>query len=144
MADAARTVPVGPPTRLASNLSACVRQAFRRALAAVAPGISVRRIGREVEGVARRFGFAVVPELSGHGIGRTIHEAPSVPNYDDPFATARLEEGMVLTIEPIVAAGSGACFLARDGWTVRTADRSLAAHYEQTLVVTRGGPLLLT
>jgi methionyl aminopeptidase len=144
MADAARTVPVGPPSRLAAGLAACVRAAFGRALFAVRPGVPVRRVGKAVEGVAKRFGFSVVRDLSGHGIGRTIHEAPAIPNFDDPFSTARLEEGIVLTIEPIVAAGSGASYLGRDGWTVLTADRSLSAHYEHTLVVTRRGPILLT
>jgi methionyl aminopeptidase len=144
MADAARTVAVGRPAARAASLAACVREAFQRGLAAVRPGHPVRWIGREIEAVARRFGFAVVRDLSGHGIGRTIHEAPAVPNFDDPLCRARLEEGMVLAIEPIVCAGSGDAHLARDGWTVRTSDRTLAAHYEQTLVVTRDGPRVLT
>ncbi len=144
MADAARTVAVGSGSAAAANLTACVREAFRRGLAAVRPGHPVRWIGREIEAVARRFGFAVVRDLTGHGIGRTIHEPPEVPNFDDPFSRARLEEGMVLAIEPIVCAGSGDSYLARDGWTVRTSDRTLAAHYEQTVVVTRRGPRVLT
>ena len=144
MADAARTVAVGPPSSVAVNLAACVRIAFRRAAALVRPGLPVRHVGREIEGVARQFGFSVLRELSGHGIGRTIHEAPAVPNFDDPFSRERLEEGMVIAIEPIVSAGSGDSRLAADGWTVRTSDGSLAAHYEQTLVVTAGGPRLLT
>jgi methionyl aminopeptidase len=121
-----------------------VRAAFRRALSVVRPGVPVRRIGREVEHVARRFGFAILPELSGHGIGRTIHEPPAVPNFEDPFLRDVLEEGMVITIEPIVCAGTGESVTARDGWTVRTSDGSLAAHHEETLVVTREGPQLLT
>jgi len=144
MADAARTVSVGPPATVAANLAACVRIAFRRAVALVRPGVPVRSIGREIETVARRFGFSVVRELSGHGIGRTIHEPPAIPNFDDPLSRARLEEGMVIAIEPIVSAGSGDAVLGSDGWTVRTADGSFAAHYEQTLVVTASGPRLLT
>jgi len=144
MADAAVTVPVAPASPTAARLAACVRSAFARAFRVARAGVPIRRIGREVENEAKRFGFAVVPELSGHGIGRTIHEAPSVPNFDDPFANRRLEEGTVIAVEPIVAAGSGGSYLARDGWTVRTADRALAAHHEHTIVVTRGRPIVLT
>jgi len=144
MADAARTVLVAPRSRVPAALAACVREAFRRALAVVRPGNPIRWIGREVENVARGFGFSVVPELSGHGIGRTIHEAPAIPNFDDPLCLGRLREGLVFTIEPIVSSGSGASHLGPDGWTVRTSDRALAAHFEETLVVTSSGPRILT
>lgn len=86
----------------------------------------------------------MVRDLCGHGVGRTIHEAPTVPNYFDPRNRTRLTEGLVIAVEPIIAAGGGLSVLDRDGWTVRTADHSLAAHYEQTVVVTRQGPLLVT
>ena len=82
--------------------------------------------------------------LSGHGIGHTIHEPPTIPNVDDPDATERLEEGMVVTLEPIIAAGSGRAYLASDGWTVRTHDGRVAAHYEHTVVITRSAPTILT
>ncbi|HEY7112078.1 MAG TPA: type I methionyl aminopeptidase [Thermoanaerobaculia bacterium] len=144
MADAARTVVVEPRTPVSAALAACVHEAFRRALAVVRPGNPIRWIGREVEKVARGFGFSVVPELSGHGIGRTIHEAPAIPNFDDPLCIGRLREGLVFTIEPIVTAGSGASRLDADGWTIRTSDRSLAAHYEETLLVTADGARILT
>jgi methionyl aminopeptidase len=91
-----------------------------------------------------RHGFSVVRELTGHGIGRTIHEPPTVPNFDDVHSHEVLREGMVITIEPLIAAGGEESTLDRDGWTVRTADRSLAAHFEHTLVVRRGGALVLT
>ena len=144
MADAARTVLVEPRSPRTAALAACVREAFRRALAVVRPGHPIRWIGREVEKVARGFGFSVVPDLSGHGIGRTIHEAPAIPSFDDPLCLGRLREGLVFTIEPIVSAGSGASHLDGDGWTVRTSDRSLAAHFEETLVVTADGARILT
>ena len=92
----------------------------------------------------RRRGFHVVRELGGHGIGRTIHEPPSVPNYADFSAQHKLTEGLVITIEPIIAAGTGEVSLDKDGWTYRTADGSLSAHYEHTIVITRGEPVLLT
>lgn len=86
----------------------------------------------------------MIRELGRHGIGRTIHEEPSVPNYDDPRSRGRLKAGMVLTVEPILAAGRGEPRDSGDGWTVKTADGSLSAHYEHTIVITEGAPLLLT
>ncbi len=82
--------------------------------------------------------------LGGHGIGRAIHEPPSVPNYADCSALHKLTVGMVITIEPIIAAGTGSVSLDSDGWTYCTADGSLSAHYEHTIVITRGEPVLLT
>jgi methionyl aminopeptidase len=92
----------------------------------------------------RRSGFSVIRDLGGHGIGRTIHEQPRVPNYFDPELYETLTEGLVITIEPIIAAGSGGAVVAKDGWTLRTADRTVSAHYEHTLVITKGRPILLT
>lgn len=144
MADAARTVSVGEASAAAERLRACAERAFTLALDVARAGELVSGIGRAVESTVRRCGFCVIPELGGHGIGRTIHEAPSVPNRYDPRQTDRLEEGMVLTIEPIIAAGSGRAVQSADGWTIRTRDGSLAAHHEHTLVITRGRPFLLT
>jgi methionyl aminopeptidase len=86
----------------------------------------------------------VIRDLGGHGIGRTIHEAPRVPNFADPAANQILTEGLVITVEPIIAAGSGRAAVDKDGWTVRTLDRRPSAHYEHTLVITKGEPILLT
>lgn len=83
-------------------------------------------------------------ELCGHGVGRTIHEPPSVPNYYEPRVRARLTEGLVITIEPIISAGSGQSALQPDRWTIRTADGSLSAHHEHTIVITKSAPILLT
>jgi methionyl aminopeptidase len=82
--------------------------------------------------------------LTGHGVGRTIHEPPSVPNHYDPWQQDVLTDGLVLTIEPIISAGSERTRQDRDGWTLRTSDGSLAAHHEHTLVITKDGPILLT
>jgi methionyl aminopeptidase len=143
-ADAAVTVRAGAVSPEAESLARCAESAFRRALRVTRPGHRVHDIGREVESEARRNGFSVMRELCGHGVGRAIHEAPTVPNYYDPAHRTRLTEGLVITIEPILAAGRGRGLLQRDGWTIRTADGSLSAHYEHTVVVTRGAPLLLT
>lgn len=144
MADAARTVLVDDGGGAGARLASCAKSAFHRGLEAARAGRRVSEIGRRVEGEVVHRGFAVIRELAGHGIGRTIHEPPSVPNFHDVVSQARLEAGMVLTIEPLISAGSGEVFLAPDGWTIRTADRALAAHYEHTIVITRGRPILLT
>jgi methionyl aminopeptidase len=86
----------------------------------------------------------VIRALKGHGIGRTIHEPPSVPNYCNPQQKDVLTEGLVLTIEPIISYGSGKIYQGEDGWTLQTNDGSLSAHYEHTVVITRDRPVLLT
>ena len=144
MADTACTVVVEPRGAEARRLASCAKQAFSAALAVARAGERVNRVGRIVEDTVRSQGFSVVPQLCGHGIGRTIHEEPEVPNAYDFRYRSLFEAGMVLTIEPIIASGTGEVVTAHDGWTIRTQDRSLAAHYEHTLVITRGRPILLT
>lgn len=144
MADTACTVVVEPRSAVARRLASCAKQAFEAALAVAKAGQPISRVGRVVEEVVRGQGFTVIKQLCGHGIGRTIHEEPEVPNYFDPRHRGVFEEGMILTIEPIIAAGSGRTVQAGDGWTVKTSDRSLAAHFEHTLAITRGRPVVLT
>lgn len=144
MADAAETVAVGTVSQEAKRLMACAQRAFEKAMLVARAGFRVSEIGRAVEREVRRQGFSVIRELGGHGIGRTIHEEPRVPNFPDPEARQVLTEGLVITIEPIIAAGSGRALLEKDGWTMRTADRRPSAHYEHTLVITKGTPMLLT
>ena len=134
MADAAITVPVEPVRDEARRLVSCAARARNR----------VREIGRAVEREARRSGFSVIRELGGLGIGRTIHESPSGPNYNDRKARQQLTPGPVITVEPIIALGEGALVTAADGWTERTVDESLSAHFEHTIVVTERAPILLT
>ena len=144
MADAAVTVPVGAVSEESQRLIACAERAFTKAMLVARAGFRVSEIGRVVEREVRRSGFSVIRDLGGHGIGRTIHEEPRVPNYPDPAASQILTEGLVITVEPIIAAGSGRSLLAKDGWTVRTADGRPSAHYEHTLVITKREPILLT
>jgi len=144
MADAAVTVPVGTVEEESLRLAACAERAFQKAMLVARAGFRVMEIGRVVEREVRRDGFSVIRQLGGHGIGRTIHEEPRIPNYADPEAKQILREGMVITVEPIIAAGRGAAVLEEDGWTLRTADRRRSAHYEHTLVITKGAPILLT
>lgn len=144
MADAAVTVPVGEVSEERQRLVACAERAFAKAMLVARAGFRVWEIGRVIEREVRRSGFAVIRDLGGHGIGRTIHEDPRVPNYPDPEANQILTEGLVITVEPIIAAGSGKAFVAPDKWTMVTADHSASAHYEHTLVITKGEPMLLT
>jgi methionyl aminopeptidase len=144
MADAAITVPVGEVSVERKLLMACAERAFAKAMLVARAGFRVSEIGRVVEREVRRNGFSVIRDLGGHGIGRTIHEDPRVPNYPDPEASQILSEGLVITVEPIIAAGSGRTVTAEDGWTILTADHKPSAHYEHTLVITKGAPMLLT
>ena len=143
-ADAARTVIVGSAGETARRLAACVRAAFHAGARVARAGTPVKEIGRAVQAAVEREGFAVVRGLCGHGVGRTIHEEPSVPNTYDRWQTDVLTEGLVITIEPMIAAGSSRPVEDADGWTIRTADGSLSAHHEHTLVITRGKPLIVT
>ncbi len=143
-ADAAVTVAAGETGATARALARCAESAFQLAAKAARAGNRVYEIGRAVELETHRCGFQVMRELCGHGVGRTIHEPPTVPNYQDPRFRSRLTEGLVITIEPILAAGSGRDVLQNDRWTIRTADGSLSAHYEHTIVITAGAPILLT
>ena len=144
MADACVTVGVGRVSESARQLMACAEQAFRKGLREVRHGGRAVDVGRAVEDEVTRKGFSVVRLLQGHGIGRTIHEEPMIPNWPDPAARGWLTDGLVITLEPIIAAGEGDLVEDEDGWTIRTRDGSLAAHHEHTLVVTKGAPLLLT
>ena len=144
--DSAVSIEVEPskPESKARDLARCAERAFRQALDAARIGNRTKEIGRAVEREVRRRGFSVVRELGGHGVGRTIHEDPSVPNWSDPAARALLTEGLVITIEPIIAERSGRVWLDDDGWTMRTRDGGLSAHYEHTVVISKGAPILLT
>jgi methionyl aminopeptidase len=144
MADAAVTVPVEPATEEARRLVRCAERSFQQAMRVAKPQTRVSEMGRAVEREVRRSGFSVIRALGGHGIGRTIHEPPSVPNYADFAARDRLTAGLVIAVEPIIAMGAGRCATAEDGWTERTLDGSLAAHFEHTIVITERAPILLT
>ena len=143
-ADACVSVPVGRARPATNSVAAASRHALARALAAARAGAPQSVIGATIERETAARGYAVCAELMGHGIGRGLHEAPDVPSVYDPGLTQSLTDGLVLTIEPIVSAGSGAVRQGRDGWTVCTADGALSAHEEHTIVITSGAPLVLT
>lgn len=145
MADACETVLVTESVNSSRHpLIDCAVQAFQRGLAQAHVGARAYEIGAAVQNEVGRSGYSVVRELTGHGIGRTIHEAPTIPNYRDPRCSSILTNGLVFTIEPLVSAGTARTQTKADGWTIHTRDRSLSAHYEHTVVLTPSGPVLLT
>ncbi len=144
MADAAITVPVGRVAPRVAKLVDATRRTLEYALGEARPGRRSREIGGAIEREAKRRGFAVVRALQGHGIGRTIHEEPMMPNWADPEARGVLEENLVITLEPILSLGSGESYEGDDGWTILSADGAWTAHFEHTLVVREGRPILLT
>lgn len=146
IADAARTVVVvvGAASDEKRDLVACAKRAFYKGMQVARAGNRVNAIGRAISHEVRRSGYAIVQGLTGHGVGRAIHEEPIVPNEYDIRARQRLTKGFVLAVEPMVSAGSGAVYEADDGWTVKTKDRALTAHYEHTVVITKGRPFILT
>jgi methionyl aminopeptidase len=143
-ADAAVTVGVPPISALAQRLLSCAEAAFWRAAKAARAGERLAVVGGKVEAEVERHGFQVLRDLCGHGIGRSIHEEPSVCNYYDPRERTRLTQGLVIALEPIISAGAQYTRKGADGWTLSSADGSLTAHYEHTMVITKGQPLLLT
>jgi methionyl aminopeptidase len=144
-ADACVTVAAGHVAPRSRRLAVATQAALRRGIAAAKAGARVNAIGAAVEDEVSTRGFSVCAELNGHGIGRRIHEPPDVPNYFDPAASAHLHAGLVLTVEPIVAAGRGDVIGMPDGWTVCTVDGSAVAHAEHTIMVRDGeAPLVLT
>lgn len=144
MADSATTVLVPPVSDEARRLQRTARVAFNHAMRVARAGRPLSGIGGAVETTVRGDGFAVVRELTGHGIGRRIHEPPTVPNWADPSERVTLAEGLVIAVEPMVTALPARAVTAADGWTLRTHNRALAVHHEHTIVIRRGAPLVLT
>ncbi len=142
--DSAVTVPVGRVADDAKTLLRVTEESLYKAIEAVKPGGRVSDIGHAVQKHVEGYGFSVVREFVGHGIGQRMHEDPQVPNYGEPGRGPRLAEGMVLAIEPMVNAGKPAVKVLADGWTAVTKDRSLSAHFEHTVAVTADGPWILT
>ncbi len=137
--DAARTFAVGPVSPEAERLLAVTRKSLLLGIEQVRPGGRLSDIGHAVQAHAERNGYSVVREFSGHGIGTSLHEDPQVPNYGKPGKGPKLKPGMVLAIEPMINAGSAGVRMDADGWTARTEDGSLSAHFEFSVAVTPTG-----
>lgn len=142
--DMAFTAPVGQVGREARKLLRVTEDALRRAIAVARVGFRVGDISYTVQSYVEANGFSVVREYVGHGIGRDMHEDPQVPNFGEPASGPLLEEGMTLALEPMVNIGGCQVRTDPDGWTVRTADGTLSAHFEHTVAITQAGPEILT
>ncbi|HZL54188.1 MAG TPA: type I methionyl aminopeptidase [Solirubrobacteraceae bacterium] len=143
-ADACVSVHVGRANAEAFKLAQTARIALVEAMGAARAGAPLNAIGAAVERAVAARGHSVCANLMGHGIGRRIHEPPDVPNLYIKKLTQPLTDGLVLTLEPIISAGNGAVRSTDDGWTICTADGALSAHFEHTVVITAGEPLILT
>jgi methionyl aminopeptidase len=143
-ADTGASSTVGAPSAEARRLLDATRGARRDALAAARAGKPLRHIGRAVQKRAQRHGLSVVANLCGHGVGRFIHEEPSVPGIEDPRDRTILWEGLVLAIEPFLSFSATHAVEGDDGWTLCTNDGSLAAQFEHTVVITKGKPIVIT
>lgn len=141
--DTGVSTPVGEVSPLAQRLVDATRLAQRDAMSTARAGNRLRDIGKTVESRARRHGFRVIRNLYGHGIGRGLHEDPSVPSFDDHQRLV-LREGMVLAVEPFLSVSANLVVDDADGWTLRSSDGSLVAQFEHTMVVTAGAPIVLT
>jgi methionyl aminopeptidase len=142
--DNARTVAVGGCSIEAQRLMDVTERALYEGIAQARPGNSVEDISRAIQACVESNGYSVVREFVGHGVGRSMHEEPQVPNFVDGKPTARLRPGMTLAIEPMVNAGSPAVKILKDGWTVVTKDGQLSAHFEHTVLITEGEPEIMT
>ena len=144
MADAARTYGVGQISPDARRLIETAKEAFFNGIAFAKEGYRLSDISNAVQKTVEGEGFAVIRDLVGHGIGSSMHEDPQIPNYGKPGKGPRLQQGMVLAIEPMICQGSYEIDVLTDDWTAVTVDGGLAAHYENTVVITDGEPELLT
>jgi methionyl aminopeptidase len=142
--DTAKTFAVGGCSLIAQKLMDITEKSLYEGIAQAVPGNRVVDISRAVQNYVEHNGFSVVREFVGHGVGRTMHEDPQVPNFVDGKRTEKLRPGMTIAIEPMVTAGLPGVKVLNDGWTVVTLDGSLSAHFEHTVLITEGEPEILT
>jgi len=142
--DSARTIPVGKVSDEALRLIEATGKSFWAGIAKAEAGNRIGDIGNAIESCAAEYGYSVVKRYIGHGVGHELHESPDVPNYGTPGRGVRLCNGMTLAVEPMVNIGTSDVKDMSDGWTVKTADGSLSAHYENTIAITAEGILVLT
>ena len=142
--DSARTIPVGNVSEEAKKLIQVTRDSFWAGVAKLEAGNRLGDVGSAIDTLVRQNGFSTVKRYVGHGIGTNMHEQPDVPNFGTPGRGIRLSAGMTLAIEPMVNVGRADVIELNDGWTVKTADGSLSAHYENTVALTSNGVLILT
>ncbi|MCM3669796.1 type I methionyl aminopeptidase [Mesobacillus maritimus] len=144
LADSAWSYAVGNVSEEAQKLLDVTKEALYRGIAQAVPGNRIGDIGHAIQTYVEGEGMSVVREFIGHGIGATIHEKPDIPHFGLPGKGARIKEGMVFTIEPMVNLGEWKTKMDSNGWTARTVDNKLSAQYEHTLAITKDGPIILT
>jgi methionyl aminopeptidase len=144
VADAARTFPVGPITPIARKLLTVTEESLHQGVAECRAGNRLGDVSHAIQQHVEAAGMSIVRSLVGHGIGRSMHEDPQIPNYGESGTGVPLEEGMVLAIEPMVTAGRHAVRVGEDHWSIFSQDGSLAAHFEFTVAITGDGPRILT
>jgi methionyl aminopeptidase len=144
MADTAWTFAVGETSPAASRLRSAAYQAMAKGIEQARPGNRIGDIAAGVQQIAKQGNYGVVAQFGGHGIGRDLHEPPAVSFAGKPGRGVRLEEGMVITIEPMITIGSPEVIISQDGWTVYTLEGGLAAQFEHTVAITAEGPVILT
>ena len=142
--DAAITVPVGRVSKMAKRLISVTEEALYKGIEQARPKRHLSDISFAIQRHAEAHGFSVIRQFVGHGIGRSLHEDPQVPNFGPPGRGVRLKPGMVIAIEPMVAEGTYEVEILEDGWTAVTKDRKLAAHFEHTVAITEDGPQILS
>ncbi|MBC7194473.1 MAG: type I methionyl aminopeptidase [Caldisericia bacterium] len=142
--DMAYTVPVGDIDEEKKRLLEIGERILYAAISMAKVGMRVGNISSTIENLSKRYGYSVVKEFIGHGIGRKLHEEPEVPNFGSENSGAILKEGMTIAIEPMICMGSGEVFIDKDGWTVKTKDKMPSVHFEHTVAITKNGPLILT
>ncbi len=138
------TVAIGRVSEEVSLLIERTHEAMHRGIQAALPGREVNIIGRAIQSYAKRFGYGVVRDFTGHGVGTSFHTGLIIPHYDEPKYNTLIEPGMVFTIEPMITLGTPDWEMWEDGWTVTTADKSLTAQFEHTILITENGPEILT
>jgi methionyl aminopeptidase len=144
IADSAYTFGVGEIDHEAQRLLDVAQDALAAGIAEAVVGNRVGDVSHAIQGVVEAGGFSVVRSLVGHGVGRYYHEDPHIPNYGEPGRGPRVSEGMTIAIEPMITAGAPEVRVMDDGWTIRTADGSMSAHFEHTVAITADGPRILT
>ena len=144
VADAARTFPVGPISPIAQKLLRVTEESLLRGAEQCRAGNRLGDVSHAIQDHVEAAGLSIVRSLVGHGIGRSMHEDPQIPNYGTPRTGIVLEEGMVLAVEPMVTAGRHTVRVAEDEWSIYSQDGSLAAHFEFTIAITAAGPRILT
>ena len=142
--DSAYTYPVGEVSKQVMDLLIATKRSLYLGIEQAVDGLRMGDVGYAIQNYVEERGYSVVRELVGHGVGRSLHEGPEVPNYGKRGKGIRLKEGMVLAIEPMINLGVKSVMQERDGWTIRTSDRKNSAHFEHTIAVRKGKPEILT